>query len=161
MLTRYASTCPYSGYHELLLILPLCPGGRHHDRRAHSLLYLYAFYLLAATIVVVIAVYHHGCFVFPRRLSVIESGSFFFAIRSDLINIGLFIGNRVFWPLSDRNRFSSRYATLIYMHAASGLFSWRWSSWHLQVACLLDHLLTTSACHSNPFFLVSERARSA
>ena len=113
MLTRYASTCPYSGYHELLLILPLCPGGRHHDRRAHSLLYLYAFYLLAATIVVVIAVYHHGCFVFPRRLSVIESGSFFFAIRSDLINIGLFIGNRVFWPLSDRNRFSSRYATLV------------------------------------------------
>ena len=116
------------------------------------------------TTTLLIAVYQVLPWIFralPPRLSVIESGSGFFAIRSDLINIGLFIGNRVFWPLSDRNRFSSRYATLIYMHAASGLFSWRWSSWHLQVACLLDHLLTTSACHSNPFFLVSERARSA
>ena len=43
----------------------------------------------------------------------IESGSFFFAIQSDLMNNGLFITNRVFWPLSDRNRFSSRYATLL------------------------------------------------
>ena len=48
----------------------------------------------------VIAVYYHGCSVFPRRLSVVESGSFFFAIRSDLISIGLFIGILFFWPLS-------------------------------------------------------------
>ena len=60
-------------------------------------------------------VYYRRCSVFPPRLSVIESGSVFFTIRYDLINIGLFIGNRVFWPLSDRNRFSSRYPTLVTM----------------------------------------------
>ena len=66
-----------------------------------------------------VAVYYHGCSVFPRRLSVIESGSGFFVFRSDLINSGLVIGNRVFWPLSDRNRFSSRYATLVLVYSVS------------------------------------------
>ena len=56
----------------------------------------------------------------PPRLSVIESGSLFFAIRSDLINVGLFIGNRLFWPLSNRNRFSSRYTTQSWTQLSNG-----------------------------------------
>ena len=49
-----------------------------------------------------------------------------------------------------------------YMHAASGLFSWSMEllafARRLFVPKILDHLLTTPVCHSNPFFLVSERS---
>ena len=50
-----------------------------------------------------------------------------------------------------------------YMHAASRLFPGAWSSWPLQVACLhlkcwTIYFITTSACHSNPCFFVSERS---
>ena len=47
------------------------------------------------------------------------------------------------------------------MHAASGLFSWSMEllafAGRLFAPKMLDHLLTTSVCHSNPSLLVSER----
>ena len=99
--------CPYSGYHELQYYCRCVPGVVIVEPiTLLSIFWRQQSWLLRCTT-------YHGCSVFPRRLSVIESGSFFFAIRSDLINIGLFIGNCFFWPLSDRNRFSSRYAILV------------------------------------------------
>ena len=53
----------------------------------------------------------HKCCVFPPRLSLTVPGSICFATRSDLIAIGLFIGNRFILPLSDRTRFSFRNET--------------------------------------------------
>ena len=64
---------------------------------------------------------------------------------------------------ADQSTYQNMYQVCTYMHAVSGLFSWTRSSWHLQVACLhlkcwTIYFITTSACHSNPCFFVSERS---
>ena len=64
-------------------------------------------------------------------------------------------------PCSCRSEYVSK-EVCTYMHAASRLFSWSTEllafASRLFAPNILDHLLTTSAFHSNPFFLVNERS---
>ena len=80
--------------------------------------YCSIFYFAAATAVVAIALLSAMIIiVLAPHISFIISGYIFFAIRSDPINIGQFIGNQVCWPISDRNRISFRYATLMLIYS--------------------------------------------
>ena len=64
-------------------------------------------------------------------------------------------------PSTWRSKYVSKEVRM-YTHASSRLFSWSTEllafASRLFAPNILDHLLTTSAFHSNPFFLVNERS---
>ena len=94
-----------------------CPQSSHHELRTAAAVYLgvatvepiapFSILQRKQQLVVVIAVLS-AMIVLAPHISYIVSGSDVFAIRSDPIKIGLFIGNRARWPISDRNRLSFR-----------------------------------------------------
>ena len=105
-------TCPYSSHHELYYCC--CVPGRRDRMIEPAVALCFLFFggnsqswLLLCTI--------NNAMMFCISASLIGNriGIVFFATQSDLINIRLFIGNRFFLSLSDRNRLSSRYATLL------------------------------------------------